>query len=64
MSEIKKMFIQSSHYFNGRLFIMIAHLLSFPILTRVLSISDYGILGLVTIFMLVVVSLGKAGIQN
>ena len=43
---------------------MIAGLVSFPIYTRLLSVSDYGRLGLVMTTVLLVVALGKLGIQH
>jgi O-antigen/teichoic acid export membrane protein len=40
---------------------MIAGFISFPILTRIISVSDYGILGLVTTTILIATAIGKFG---
>lgn len=64
MSEIKTLLNQSSHYFVGRIFIMAAGLISFPILTRILSVDDYGILGLISITLFLVNAITKLGAPN
>ncbi len=64
MSNIKSLFSQSSHYFYGRIFTMAASLISFPILTRVLSVPEYGTFGLLSIVIYLVVSISKTGMQN
>ncbi|MFH1642285.1 MAG: oligosaccharide flippase family protein [Nanoarchaeota archaeon] len=64
MSNIKKLFFQSSHFLYGRIFLLIASLISFPIMTRMLSVSDYGIFGLLMVIMFLIVALSKSGLQN
>lgn len=64
MNEIKKLFTQSSHYFYAQIITMVTHLVSFPILTRLLSISDYGYLGLLTSTIFLMIALSKSGLQN
>lgn len=64
MSEIRKLIKQSSHYLYSNLFSMVLHLISFPILTRVLTISDYGILGLINVTIMLITTFCKAGLQN
>lgn len=64
MSDIRRLLNQSSHYLVGHLFVMAAGLISFPILTRILSVSDYGILGLISITVFIVQAVAKLGAPN
>lgn len=64
MSDIKKFFIQFSHFLTGGVFSLLLGLITFPILTRILSTEQYGIVGLVSITMLLTVALSKAGLSN
>lgn len=64
MSEIRTLFKQSSHYFAGQVIVMIAGFISFPILTRIFSVSDYGILGLVTTTIFIATAIGKFGLVS
>ena len=61
MSEIRKLFKQSSHYVVGQALVMVAGLISFPILTRILSVSDYGLLGLISVTIFIVQAVAKLG---
>lgn len=63
-STNKKFFTQSSHYFLGTLTLFLTHFISFPIFTRLFSVEDYGILGLITVTISTVVSLAKLGFNN
>ncbi len=47
MSQIRKLFVHSSHYLAGQAFLMAAGFVSFPIFTRIFSVSDYGIFCLI-----------------
>lgn len=42
----------------------IAGLITFPIVTRVMSVEEYGILNLISLTIMVLVGLGKAGLQT
>lgn len=64
MSEIRTLLKQSSHYFTGHIIIMAAGFVSFPILTRIFSVSDYGILGLITTTVFIATSIAKCGIPE
>ena len=64
MSEIKTLIKQSSHYLAGRLIIMAAGFISFPILTRIFSVSDYGTLGLISTTLFIALAVGKFGFPN
>jgi O-antigen/teichoic acid export membrane protein len=44
--------------------ITVAGLLSFPILTRLLSVEDYGVMNLVASVLVLMVALGKLGVQH
>lgn len=44
--------------------IAIAGLVSFPIITRVLSVEEYGILNLISLTVMILIALGKAGLQT
>lgn len=64
MSDIKLLLKQSSHYLGGQTLVLLAGLISFPILTRIFSVSEYGLLGLVNITVFLVLSISKLGIPN
>lgn len=64
MTEIRTLLKQSSHYFAGHILIMASGFISFPILTRIFSVNDYGILGLITTTLFVVIALSKLGLPN
>jgi O-antigen/teichoic acid export membrane protein len=64
MSDIKTLVKQSSHYFVGQAAILAAGFLSFPILTRIFSVSDYGLMSLVTTTLFIAVAVVKFGIPN
>ncbi|MDO6459856.1 oligosaccharide flippase family protein [Granulosicoccaceae sp. 1_MG-2023] len=52
------------NYASAGLLSALAGVLSFPVLTRNLSVEDYGLLGLVTASITVAVALGKLGLQH
>ena len=64
MSEIRTLLNQSSHYLAGRVLIMAAGFISFPILTRIFSVSEYGILGLITTTIFIAEAIAKFGFPN
>ena len=55
---------QSSVYYIGSMIAMLSSIISLPILTRMLSKSDYGILSLVMLTMFLVLVPAKFGMQN
>ena len=55
---------QSSHYFVGRIAVMAAGLVSFPILTRIFSVGDYGLLGLLNTTLFILIAVTKLGFPN
>jgi O-antigen/teichoic acid export membrane protein len=61
---LRRLFVQASHYFAGSLLVMIAGLISFPIITRLLSVSDYGLMALISSILVLLQSFAKAGLQH
>jgi len=64
LSEIKTLLNQSSHYFIGQVVIMAAGFISFPIFTRIFSVGDYGILGIMTTTVLIATAVAKLGLPG
>ncbi|MFH0925717.1 MAG: oligosaccharide flippase family protein, partial [bacterium] len=64
MSDIKTLVKQASHYFTGNTLSLLAGFISFPILTRVFTVSDYGIMNLISITLVFVTALCKLGINK
>jgi O-antigen/teichoic acid export membrane protein len=63
-SSLKTLAVQASHYSLTSLFTVVAGLVTFPLLTRVFSVADYGIMNLVAATLTVSVALGKVGVQH
>lgn len=61
---MKTLLKQSSHYLGGRIFVMAAALISFPILTRIFSVADYGILNLINTTLFIIAAISKLGFPN
>jgi len=64
MAELKKLYWESSHYFGARLGLMFLGFVSFPLFTRVFSVSEYGIMSLVLNTLMVLTAVSKLGMQN
>jgi len=64
MSELRTFFKQSSQYLVGQGLIMLAGFASFPILTRILSVSEYGVLSLVTSTVSILLAFSKLGLNH
>lgn len=64
MQPFPKFVKQFSHFFGGIFITQIFSIVTFPILTRVLTKEQYGILGLVTATMLFGVAVAKAGLSD
>jgi O-antigen/teichoic acid export membrane protein len=64
MSDLRNLLRESSHYFSGQVAGMAIGFISFPILTRVLSVADYGMLNLTLQIAAMAVVLSKLGLQN
>lgn len=64
MSEIRKLLKQSSHYFTGHVIIMAAGFISFPLLTRIFSVDEYGTMALITTTFFIIAAIGKFGFPS
>jgi O-antigen/teichoic acid export membrane protein len=64
MSEIQVLFKHSSHYAMSQVLSVMAGFISFPILTRVLSINDYGILSLIISSVMIILPVTKLGLNH
>lgn len=62
--ELNTLFRQSSHYLAGRVGVILLGFVSFPLFTRLFSVSDYGMMSLVLKVVATVAVLAKLGIQN
>ena len=63
-SALRRLFVQSSHYSIASLLSMVAGLVSFPLITRVFSVADYGAMNLVGATLTIAVAIGKFGVQH
>lgn len=54
----------TSNYSIGTLLITLASIISFPIFTRMFSVAEYGVLGLVNVTLGFLVGVGKLGLQK
>ncbi|HVR02857.1 MAG TPA: oligosaccharide flippase family protein [Polyangia bacterium] len=63
-SALRTLAVQASHYSVASLFSVVAGLVTFPLLTRVFSVADYGVMNLVAATLTVSVALGKVGVQH
>ncbi|HVZ74052.1 MAG TPA: oligosaccharide flippase family protein [Polyangia bacterium] len=63
-SAVKRLLVHTSHYSLSSFLTMVAGLVSFPLLTRIFSVGDYGIMNLIGSTLTVAVALGKVGVQH
>lgn len=63
-SFISKFFRQSSHYALGELLIFAAGFISFPILTRALTLSDYGVMSVYSATLWIFMAFSRAGLSE
>jgi O-antigen/teichoic acid export membrane protein len=63
-NELKKLLQHSSHYLTGILLSLGLGFVSFPIFTRMFSVTDYGTIDLVAKVLLLLVALSKMGLQQ
>lgn len=56
--------VHAANYAWAEILATLAGLVSFPILTRLLSVADYGVMNLVATVLGVAVALGKLGVQH
>jgi O-antigen/teichoic acid export membrane protein len=63
-SPLRRLFVQASHYSLANLLAGIAGLITFPLLTRIFSVADYGAMNLISATLTVAVAVGKLGVQH
>ncbi len=63
-SPLKRLFVQASHYSFASLLSTLAGLVSFPLLTRIFSVADYGVMNLISATLTAALALGKVGVQH
>jgi O-antigen/teichoic acid export membrane protein len=63
-SAFKRLAVQTSHYSLSSLLAMVAGLVTFPLLTRLFSVADYGVMSLIGATVAVSVAVGKVGVQH
>jgi O-antigen/teichoic acid export membrane protein len=63
-NELKKLFRHSGHYLSGILGSLALGFISFPIFTRLFSVSDYGTIDLIAKVLLLITALSKMGLQQ
>ncbi len=51
-------------YSSGSFLVAIAGLVTFPFITRLLTVEDYGIMNLISLTLMLLIGLGKAGLQR
>lgn len=61
---LRKLLTHVSTYTFGNLLTTLVSLISFPILTRLFSVEEYGLLSLISTTLLLLVGLAKVGIQH
>jgi O-antigen/teichoic acid export membrane protein len=64
MADVGKLVRYSSHHFIGRVVGLALGFASFPIFTRLFSVSDYGAINLILQAVMIFTALSKAGLQN
>jgi O-antigen/teichoic acid export membrane protein len=64
MNPLKTLLRHSSHFLGGRVVLMLLGFASFPIFTRIFSVSDYGTLNLIQNVVLLLTVLAKFGFQH
>lgn len=63
-SSPKRLLVHVSHYSLASLLTMIAGLISFPFLTRVFSVAEYGTMNLIAASLTLALAVGKVGVQH
>jgi O-antigen/teichoic acid export membrane protein len=63
-SPLRRLLVQVSHYSAANLSITVAGLISFPLMTRIFSVGDYGVMNLIAATLTITVALGKIGLQH
>ncbi|MBU1043915.1 MAG: oligosaccharide flippase family protein [Candidatus Omnitrophica bacterium] len=64
MSYKKNLFKHSTHYFIGEILVILASVISFPILTRIFSKEQYGQMSLISVLLGLGVTFANGGFQQ
>jgi O-antigen/teichoic acid export membrane protein len=64
MSPLRKFIKQFSHFFSGMIATQLFSLITFPILTRILTKEQYGVMGLIATTMMFAIAVAKAGLSD
>jgi O-antigen/teichoic acid export membrane protein len=64
VSDIRQLVRQSSHYFGGRVGLLLLGFISFPLFTRLYSLAEYGLINLIVKVILILTAFSKLGLQN
>jgi O-antigen/teichoic acid export membrane protein len=64
MTPLSLFFRRYSHFLTGGILSLLLGFITFPILTRILTHEQYGMLGLVTTSMFLLVAIAKAGLSD
>jgi O-antigen/teichoic acid export membrane protein len=64
MTELKRLYKDSSQYLLGQVAIFVVGFVSFPIFTRVFSVAEYGLMSLTLNTVAMVTVLSKLGLQH
>lgn len=60
----RRLFHHSSHYSAGQFLILLSSLVSFPILTRIFSPDEYGLMNLISNALVILLAISKGGFQH
>jgi O-antigen/teichoic acid export membrane protein len=64
MTELKRLYKDSSQYLLGQVAIFVVGFISFPVFTRVFSVAEYGLMSLTLNTVAMVTVLSKLGLQH
>src|SRR5262245_13108467 len=62
--DLKTLFLHYAHYFGGLFGSLLLGLLSFPVFTRIFSVSDYGTLDFIQKVVTLLIGVAKLGFQH
>jgi O-antigen/teichoic acid export membrane protein len=61
---LKRLIVHVTNYSAGSLLVTLASIVSFPILTRLLSVDEYGVMNLIATALSLLVGIAKLGVQH
>ena len=64
MTELRRLYKDSSHYLLGQVGIFLVGFVSFPVFTRVFSVPEYGLMSLALNTVALAVVFSKLGLQH